>query len=191
VQQALDAGLPPATVLGEGMIAAMAEVGTRFEQQACFVPEMMLSARAMQAGLAVLKPALKSSNVAAAGTVAIGTVKGDLHDIGKNLVGMMLEGAGYTIVDLGVDVAPERFVEAARRPDVDLVALSALITTTLPAMERTVAALGEAGVRPRVKVMVGGAPVSAHYCHRIGADGYAPDASSAVALARSLVLPQA
>jgi 5-methyltetrahydrofolate--homocysteine methyltransferase len=123
--------------------------------------------------------------------VAIGTVKGDMHDIGKNLVGMMLEGAGFAVVDLGVDVSPERFVEAAQRPDVDIVAMSALITTTLPAMEKTVVALDGAGVRPRVKVIVGGAPVSEGFSTRIGADGYAPDASSAVGLAKRLLAPAA
>lgn len=187
VQQALDAGIEAAVLLNEGMIAAMAEVGDNFEQQVCFVPEMMLAARSMQAGLAVLKPAMAGGDVAPAGLVAIGTVKGDLHDIGKNLVSMLLEGAGFGILDLGVDVAPERFVEAAQRPDVHAVALSALITTTLPAMERTVQALDGAGVRPRVKVMVGGAPVSAGFCTKIGADGYAADASGAVALAKQLI----
>ena len=185
VQKALAAGLPPKTILDEGMIAAMTEVGRLFEQGEYYVPEMLIAARAMQAGLAVLKPHLKEANVATAGKVAIGTVKGDLHDIGKNLVGMMLEGAGFEILNLGTDVSPEKFVEAA--DSVDIIALSALLTTTMTSMKATIDALQAAGKRDNVKVIIGGAPVTEEYAQRIGADGYAPDASRAAALARSLI----
>jgi 5-methyltetrahydrofolate--homocysteine methyltransferase len=185
VQKALAAGLPPKTILDEGMIAAMTEVGRLFEQGEFYVPEMLIAARAMQAGLAVLKPHLKEANVATAGKVAIGTVKGDLHDIGKNLVGMMLEGAGFEILNLGTDVSPEKFVEAA--DSVDIIALSALLTTTMTSMKATIDALQAAGKRDHVKVIIGGAPVTEEYAQRIGADGYAPDASRAAALARSLI----
>jgi 5-methyltetrahydrofolate--homocysteine methyltransferase len=186
VDAALQAGMPARTILEEGMLPAMAEVGKLFEEGECYVPEMMISARAMKAGLAKLQPTLKQTNVKAAGRVAIGTVRGDLHDLGKNLVGMMLEGAGFVIEDLGVDVAPSVFVAAADR--VDLIALSALLTTTMGNMKETLEALDAAGKRPGVKVMVGGAPVTEDFAHRIGADGYAADASRAVALATSLIV---
>jgi 5-methyltetrahydrofolate--homocysteine methyltransferase len=185
VDAALQAGVPPRTILDEGMLAAMAEVGRLFEEGECYVPEMMISARAMKAGLAKLQPSLKQTDVQAAGKVAIGTVRGDLHDMGKNLVGMMLEGAGFTVQDLGVDVAPEAFVAAA--DGVDVIALSALLTTTMGHMQDTLNALESAGKRPRVKVIIGGAPVTEAFARRIGADGYAPDASRAVALAKSLI----
>lgn len=187
VQRALDEGLDADEVLAVGMVDAMAEVGRRFETQQCFVPEMLLAARAMQTGLAVLKPALRSAEVSAAGRVVIGAVKGDMHDIGKNLVAMMLEGAGFEVIDLGVDVAPERYVDAVRDHAPRIVALSALITTTLPAMQTTVRALEQSGVRGQVRVLVGGTPVTADYARFIGADGYAPDASSAVRKARDLL----
>ena len=162
-----------------------AEVGQLFEEGECYVPEMLISARAMKAGLAKLQPSLKQADVQSAGKVALGTVKGDLHDLGKNLVGMMLEGAGFTVKDLGVDVSPEAFVAAA--DDVDVIGLSALLTTTMGSMQSTLDALDAAGKRPKVKVMVGGAPVTEDFAHRIGADGYAPDASRAVALAKVLL----
>lgn len=185
VQKALESGLPPKSILDEGMIAAMSEVGRLFEEGEYYVPEMLIAARAMQAGLAVLKPHLKEANVASAGRVAIGTVKGDLHDIGKNLVGMMLEGAGFEILDLGTDVSPEKFVEAA--DGVQVIALSALLTTTMTNMKETIDALQSSGKRSRVKVIIGGAPITAEYAQKIGADGYAPDASRAAALARTLL----
>ncbi|HLF74883.1 MAG TPA: corrinoid protein [Anaerolineales bacterium] len=185
VVSALEAGVPPRTILDEGMLAAMAEVGRLFEEGECYVPEMMISARAMKAGLVKLKPGLTQTNVQAAGRVALGTVKGDLHDMGKNLVGMMLEGAGFTVKDLGVDVPPEVFVAAA--DDVDVIGLSALLTTTMEHMQDTLDALDAAGKRPKVKVIVGGAPVTKDFARHIGADGYAPDASRAVALAKSLI----
>jgi methylmalonyl-CoA mutase cobalamin-binding domain/chain len=187
VTQALAGGVAPADLLNDGMIDAMAEVGRQFEAKVCFVPEMMQAARAMKSGLEVLRPQLQGSAVKAQGRVALGTVKGDMHDIGKNLVAMMLEGAGFEIVDLGVDVSSERFVAAAENDGVDIVGLSALITTTLPAMQQAVAALNASAARSRVKVVVGGAPVSSSFAAQIGADGFAPDASSAVTLAQSLL----
>jgi 5-methyltetrahydrofolate--homocysteine methyltransferase len=187
VQAALDSGVNPVTLLNEGMIAAMAEVGRLFEIGEYYVPEMLISARAMQSGLAVLKPLLKEADVKPAGKVIIGTVKGDLHDIGKNLVAMMLEGAGFEIKDMGTDVSPEKFVEEVKGGGVDVVALSALLTTTMPNMKTTIDALKAAGLRDKVKVMIGGAPVTDSYAQQIGADGYSPDASRAVNLAKSLV----
>jgi len=187
VKAAMAAGIPASTILNDGMISAMGEVGRLFEEGECFVPEMLIAARAMQAGLALLKPALKDADIKSAGKVVIGTVKGDLHDIGKNLVAMMLEGAGFEIVDLGTDVSPEKFVNAVRENRPDLVAMSALLTTTMPAMIATIKALQEAGLRSQVKVMIGGAPITEDYARQIGADGFSPDASRAVTLARSLV----
>jgi 5-methyltetrahydrofolate--homocysteine methyltransferase len=187
VNEAIDAGLQPAYILNEGMVAAMAEVGRLFEQGEYYVPEMLIAARAMQAGLAVLKPKLVQSDFKSAGKVAIGTVKGDLHDIGKNLVSMMLEGAAFEIVDLGTDVSPEKFVDSVKTKGVNIVAMSALLTTTMPNMKTTIEALVMAGVRDQVKVIIGGAPVTESYAKQIGADGYSPDASRAVALAKSLV----
>ncbi len=187
VQAALDAGIDPARILNEGMIAAMGEVGRLYEEGEYFVPEMLIAARAMQTGLAILKPYLAQADVQSPGRVAIGTVKGDLHDIGKNLVAMMLQGAGFEIIDLGANVAPEKFVAAVEEQGVHIVALSALLTTTMPNMKVTIEALKAAGLRDQVKVMIGGAPVTETYARQIGADGYAPDASRAVALARSLI----
>ncbi len=185
VDAALASGVPARTILDEGMLAAMAEVGRQFEEGECYVPEMLISARAMKAGLAKLQPSLKETNVKATGLVALGTVKGDLHDMGKNLVGMMLEGAGFKVKDLGVDVSPEKFVAAA--DEVDVIGLSALLTTTMGNMKTTLEALDAAGKRPKIKVMVGGAPVTEDFARQIGADGYAADASRAVALAKSLI----
>jgi 5-methyltetrahydrofolate--homocysteine methyltransferase len=185
VSSALAAGFSPGEVLERGMIAAMSEVGQRFETGEFYVPEMLISARAMQAGLAVLRPALREAEVRPAGRIAIGTVQGDLHDIGKTLVGMMLEGAGFEVRDLGTDVSPERFAAAA--DEVDILGLSALLTTTMGGMRSVLSALEAAGKRDRVKVIVGGAPVTAAFAESIGADGYAPDASRAVRLARNLL----
>jgi 5-methyltetrahydrofolate--homocysteine methyltransferase len=187
VQAALDAQIDPGIILNEGMISAMQEVGRLFEEGEYFVPEMLIAARAMQDGLALLKPHLVQANVHSAGKVVIGTVKGDLHDIGKNLVAMMLEGAAFEIVDLGVDVPPEKFVEAVKTHQPRVVGLSALLTTTMPSMRTTIEALAAAGVRNQVKVIVGGAPVTEAFAHDIGADGFAPDASRAVKLTKSLV----
>jgi 5-methyltetrahydrofolate--homocysteine methyltransferase len=185
VKAALDAGVQAGTILNEALIAAMDEVGRRFEDGDFFVPEMLISARAMQAGLALLKPHLAATDIKAAGKVAIGTVKGDLHDIGKNLVAMMLEGAGFEIIDLGVDVAPEAFVEAVQE-GASLIGMSALLTTTMSNMGATIEALKTAGLRDKVKVMVGGAPVTEDFANSIGADAFAPDASSATRIARQL-----
>ena len=187
VQAALEEGQSPESILNEGLIAAMSEVGRLFEIGEYYVPEMLISARAMQNGLAILKPHLLEANIQSKGKVAIGTVKGDLHDIGKNLVAMMLEGAGFEILDLGVDVTPEKFVEAAESGNVDIIALSALLTTTMSNMKSTIDALSEAGLRKKVKVMIGGAPVTDSYSEQIGADGYSPDASRAVKLATALI----
>ncbi len=187
VQAALDAQLDPGVILNQGMIAAMQEVGRLFEEGEYFVPEMLIAARAMQDGLALLKPYLIQADVQSAGKVVIGTVKGDLHDIGKNLVAMMLEGASFEIVDLGIDVSPGKFVEAVKAHHPKLVGLSALLTTTMPSMRTIIEALVAAGVRDQVKVIIGGAPVTEAYARDIGADGFAPDASRAVKLAKSLL----
>ncbi len=186
VQEALDAKVDPAVILNEAMIAAMSKVGQMFEEGEYFVPEMLVAARAMQGGLAILKPLLVQADFKPVGKVVAGTVKGDLHDIGKNLVCMMLEGAAFEVVDLGVDVSPEKFVEAVKDSGATIVAMSALLTTTMPNMKTTIEALKEAGVRGKVKVMVGGAPLTDQYAREIGADGYAPDASRAVVMAKSL-----
>jgi 5-methyltetrahydrofolate--homocysteine methyltransferase len=185
VQGALEAEQDPGEILNQGMISAMAEVGRRFEAQEMFVPEMLIAARAMKAGMAILKPYLLEADIEPVGRVVLATVKGDLHDIGKNLVGMMLEGAGFEVVDLGVDVAPEGFVEAVQEHRPDFVGMSALLTTTMPSMGTTVEALEEAGLREQVKVMVGGAPVTQQFAEEIGADIYAPDASSAANRAKA------
>ena len=187
VQQAIDANIEPSIILNEAMISAMSKVGQMFEEGEYFVPEMLVSARAMQAGLSLLKPLLVKTDFKALGKVVAGTVKGDLHDIGKNLVCMMLEGAAFEVIDLGVDVSPEKFVEAIKETNANIIAMSALLTTTMPNMKVTIDALKEAGIRDKVKVMVGGAPLTDHYAKEIGADGYAPDASRAAKLAKSLV----
>ncbi len=187
VTEAIDAGLDPAVILNEGMIAAMREVGHRFEVGKYYVPEMLISARAMKMGLAILQPHLQEANVQSIGKVVAGTVRGDLHDIGKNLVCMMLQGAGFEIKDLGTNVTPDKFVDAVQHDGANIIALSALLTTTMPAMRDTIAALEQAGVRKQVKVIVGGAPITEDYAKEIGADGYAPDASRAVSIAKSLI----
>jgi 5-methyltetrahydrofolate--homocysteine methyltransferase len=187
VQQAMHAGLPAASILNDALIGAMKEVGELFERQEFYVPEMLVAARAMQSGLTLLKPQLIESGVPTAGKVVLGTVKGDLHDIGKSLVGMMLEGAGFEVIDLGTDVGPEKFGEAVRKHQPQLVGLSALLTTTMQNMKSTLEALEDLGVRGQVKVMIGGAPVTDAFAREIGADGYAPDASRAVTLAKSLL----
>jgi 5-methyltetrahydrofolate--homocysteine methyltransferase len=186
VDEAIKAGVPAEKILKEGLIPAMSEVGRLFEEGEYFVPEMLIAARAMQSGLGILKPLLVQADIQPAGKVVAGTVKGDLHDIGKNLVCMMLEGSGFEINDLGTDVSPEKFVQAAKDTGADLVVLSALLTTTMPNMKATVQAFEAAGLRDRVKIMIGGAPVTEAYAQQIGADGYAPDASQAVRLAQRL-----
>jgi len=189
VEEALAAHIAPERILAEGLIAAMTEVGRRFECGDFYIPEMLIAARAMQAGLDILKPFLAEKEVRPAGRIVIGTVKGDLHDIGKNLVAMMLSGAGFEVIDLGTDVSPEQFVAAVREQRPALVGLSALLTTTMQNMRSTVEALQQAGLRDRVKVIIGGAPVTESFALEIGADAYGPDASWAVKIAKDLVGP--
>jgi 5-methyltetrahydrofolate--homocysteine methyltransferase len=186
VQKALDQGMAPGEVLQGGLIAGMDEVGRDFKAGDLFVPEVLIAARAMHAGMGILRPLLAEGDAAGAGKYVIGTVKGDLHDIGKNLVRMMLEGAGFETVDLGTDVEPAAFVDAVREHRPVLVGMSALLTTTMVQMRATVEALVEAGVRDSVKIMVGGAPVTEAFAREIGADAYAPDAATAVDVARNL-----
>ncbi len=186
VQQALDQEMSPAEVLNGGLIAGMDEVGKDFKAGDLFVPEVLIAARAMHAGMNILRPLLAESDVPTAGKYVIGTVQGDLHDIGKNLVKMMLEGAGFETVDLGTDVRPDAFVAAVREHQPQLLGMSALLTTTMPGMKATIEGLEEAGLRDTVKIMVGGAPLTAAFAEQIGADAYAPDAASAVDVARDL-----
>jgi len=186
VQAALSQGIAAEEILHKGLIAAMEEVGRRFEEGDFFVPEMLIAARAMQAGLNLLKPHLAEGGIKTAGRVAIGTIKGDLHDIGKNLVAMMLEGAGFEVNDLGVDVEPQAFVKAAKE-GAQVIGMSALLTTTMSNMQNTIDALKTAGKRGDVKVIIGGAPVTDAYARQIGADAFAPDASSAVRAVRRLL----
>jgi corrinoid protein of di/trimethylamine methyltransferase len=184
---ALDGGVAPLTIVTEHLMPAMDEVGRRFECEEYFVPEMLLSARAMKASMEILRPLLASTGAQPVGRVVIGTVKGDLHDIGKNLVAAMLEGGGFEVIDLGADVAPELFVEQAAARGANVVALSALLTVTMGWMKTTIEAFQSAGTREKVKIMVGGAPVTQQYADAIGADGFSDSAGSAVALARKLV----
>jgi 5-methyltetrahydrofolate--homocysteine methyltransferase len=188
VQKALAEKMPPEQILKDGLISAMEEVGRRFECGEFYVPEMLISARAMKSGLVLLRPHLTAAKVQPIGKVVIGTVQGDLHDIGKNLVGMMLEGAGFEVIDLGADVSPEKYVAAVKEHQPDLVACSALLTTTMPRMENVIRLLKQAELRHRVKVIIGGAPVTDKYAIDIGADGFAPDAGSAASLAKALIL---
>lgn len=187
VKRALAEGVLASKIISRYLIPAMTEVGDRFERQEFYVPEMLIAARAMQKGLTVLKPLLVEGEFQPVGKVVAGTVKGDLHDIGKDLVCMMLEGAGFVITDLGVDVGPDKFVAAVREHEPSIVAMSALLTTTMPGMQGTIEALIDAGLRGEVKVMVGGAPVTEAYADQIGADGYAPDAGAAVRKAKQLL----
>ncbi len=186
-EAAIAAGLAPLAIVTECLVPAMDEVGRRFECEEYFVPEMLLSARAMMASMNILRPLMAAAGAQPVGRVAIGTVKGDLHDIGKNLVGAMLEGGGFEVIDLGADVSPERFIEAVANGSASLVAVSALLTVTMPAMKTIVDAFRSAGLREKVKIMVGGAPVTQQYADAIGADGYGESAGAAVALARKLV----
>lgn len=187
VQASLEANIDPNIILNDGMIAAMKEVGTRFEAGDYYVPEMLIAARAMQTGMTILKPFLQQTDRKSSGKVLMGTVKGDLHDIGKNLVSLMLEGAGYEIIDLGVDVPAEEFVKKAVELKPDIIGMSALLTTTMPSMKTTIDALDAAGLRKNIKVIVGGAPVTESYAHQIEADGFSPDASRAVNLVNELL----
>lgn len=186
-EQALAAGVDPLELVTKYMVPAMDEVGKRFECEDYFVPELLISARAMKGALELIRPLLAAQGSQPLGRVAIGTVKGDLHDIGKNLVASMLEGGGFEVFDLGADVSPEKFVAAVEEKGANIVCLSALLTVTMPAMKTTIEALRSAGVRDKVKVLVGGAPVTSQYAAEIGADGYGENAISAVSLARQLV----
>ncbi len=183
-QQAVDEGVPPQDILEQGLIAGMNVIGTRFKNNEVYVPEVLIAARAMKSGMSILEPKLAEAGVQPVGKVVIGTVKGDLHDIGKNLVSMMLTGGGMEVIDCGTDVPPEKFVEACKSSGAQIVAMSALLTTTMPQMSSVIEALNAAGVD--VKTMVGGAPVTQSFADEIGADGYAPDAASAVDTAREL-----
>lgn len=184
---ALNEPMPAAELLNEAMIPAMAEVGRLFEANEYYVPEMLIAARAMKAGLALLRPELVKEKVEPLGKVVLGTVKGDLHDIGKNLVAIMVEGAGFEVVDLGVDVSPDKFVSMAKESGANVIGLSALLTTTMPSMKSTIDAVKEAGLDNKVKVIIGGAPVTQKYADEIGADGYARDAAAAATLVKRLL----
>jgi 5-methyltetrahydrofolate--homocysteine methyltransferase len=186
-QAAIAAGVTPLAIVTKYLVPAMDEVGRRFECEEYFVPEMLLSARAMKASMEIVRPLLVATGAEPVGRVVIGTVKGDLHDIGKNLVASMLEGGGFEVIDLGADVAPQRFIEAAATRHANLVALSALLTVTMPSMKTTIDAFETAGLREKVKIMVGGAPLTQQYAEAIGADGFGESATAAVALARKLV----
>ena len=184
VKKAVDEKVAPKDILDKGLIAGMGIIGEKFKKNEVYVPEVLIAARAMHAGLAVLEPLLAKAGVKPTGTFMVGTVKGDLHDIGKNLVAMMVKGAGFKVIDMGIDVTPEKFVEGVKRDNPQVLGLSALLTTTMPMMKNTIAAIKAAGLK--VKVMIGGAPVTQAYANEIGADGYAADAASAVDLAKKL-----
>jgi corrinoid protein of di/trimethylamine methyltransferase len=186
-QQALAEGVDPLKLVNEYMVPAMDEVGRRFEANEYFVPELLIAARAMKASLDLIRPLLTARGDQPAGRVAIGTVKGDLHDIGKNLVASLLEGGGFEVIDLGVNVAPEKFIATVKEKGANIIAMSALLTTTMPAMKTTIEALKQAGVREQVKVLIGGAPITQKYAEEIGADGYSENAVGAVALAKKAV----
>ena len=187
VQECLSAGVEPLTIITEGLIGGMAIIADRFKKNEMYIPEVLVAARAMTMGLNIVKPLIAGTGHVAAAKVIIGTVKGDMHDIGKKLVGMMLEGAGYEVVDLGVDVSPEKYVAAVKEHAPQILGMSSLLTTTMPSMKMTINHLIESGLRDQVKVMIGGAPITDSYAKEIGADGYAPDAGSAVDLAKSLL----
>lgn len=192
VQQALDAGCEPSEILNKGMIDAMSIVGDKFTKNEIFVPEMLVAARAMKKGVEVLKPYLSGDNATSVGKVIMGTVAGDLHDIGKNLVIMMLESAGFEVIDLGVDVPADKFISTLEEnPDTKIVAASALLTTTMPALKETVAALNDCKLRNSIKVMVGGAPITQEFADEIGADAYTEDAASAAQVAKQYALSNA
>jgi 5-methyltetrahydrofolate--homocysteine methyltransferase len=186
-QQALADGVDPLKLVNEYMVPAMDEVGRRFEANEYFVPELLISARAMKASLELIRPILTARGDKPVGRVAIGTVKGDLHDIGKNLVASLLEGGGFEVIDLGVNVTPEKFIETVNAKQANIIAMSALLTTTMPSMKTTIDALKQAGVRGKVKVLIGGAPITQKYADEIGADGYSENAVGAVALAKKAV----
>jgi len=187
VQKAVDEGQNVSEILNEGLLAGMNVVGKKFKANEFYVPEVLIAARAMKQGMTILRPILAKEGIKGTGTVVIGTVKGDLHDIGKNLVGMMLEGAGFDVVDVGVDVSPEKYIEVAKEKEAKIVGLSALLTTTMPAMKDVIEAIGATDLKGKVKVMIGGAPITESYAEEIGADGYAADAASAADEAKKLM----
>ncbi len=187
VTDAVAEGVNPESILNDGLIVGMNELGILFKNNEVYVPEVLIAARAMKSGTEILKPLLAEANAQSRGVVAIGTVKGDLHDIGKNLVGMMLEGAGFTVIDLGVDVSPEAFIDAAKNQGAQILGMSALLTTTMPSIKSSIDAIREAGIRDKVRVMIGGAPVTQSFADEVGADGYSPDAASAADLAKELI----
>lgn len=189
-KEALAAGCDPQSLVQERMIPAMDEAGKRFEANEYFVPELLIAAKAMKGALELIRPLLAARGAKPVGRVVIGAVKGDLHDIGKNLVASMLEGGGFEVIDLGIDVKPETFIATAREKEANIVALSALLTTTMPSMKATIDEFAKAGIRSNVKIMIGGAPVTQKFAKEIGADGYADNANAAVALARQLVKQQ-
>ena len=183
----VEEGIAPLTIINDGLMIAMNEVGLRFKNGDMFVPEVMMSAKALSAGLELVKPLLSTEDNISKGKVLIGTVRGDLHDIGKNLVAMMLESSGFTVINMGVDISEEKFIEAVKEHQPDILGMSALLTTTMPAMETTIQAIQQAGLREQVKIIVGGAPVSQKFAQEIGADGYSGDAQEAIALCESLL----
>jgi 5-methyltetrahydrofolate--homocysteine methyltransferase len=185
IMENLSAGTPAKEIMDQGLIAGMNIVGEKMESEEMFIPEVLMSAKAMSSGVELLKPHLTEDEASASGKMVIGTVQGDLHDIGKNLVKMLMEGAGFTVFDLGTDVSPEAFVEAIKKNDADILGMSALLTTTMPKMEETIKAISEAGLRDKIKILVGGAPVTDEFSDKIGADGYGPDAGSAVRIAKN------
>lgn len=187
VKRALDEGQDVSKILNEGLVAGMSVVGDKFKKNEFYVPEVLIAARAMKAGMQLLRPILEEKNIKGVGTVVLGTVRGDLHDIGKNLVGMMLEGAGFEVIDLGVDVSSEEFVQVAKEKNATLVGLSALLTTTMLSMKDVIGAVEKEGLKGKVKVIIGGAPITQDYADEIGVDGYAPDAASAVDKAKELL----
>lgn len=187
VKNSLDEGIPAKDILNRGLIAGMDIVGEKMENQEMFIPEVLMAAKAMSESVAILKPLLADEGVSARGSVVIGTVKGDLHDIGKNLVAMMCESAGFEVHNVGVDIEPENFITAVKEKNADILMLSALLTTTMPMMTKTIESLKETGLRDSIKIMVGGAPVSQKFADEIGADGYAPDAGSAAKMAKSFL----
>jgi 5-methyltetrahydrofolate--homocysteine methyltransferase len=187
VTEAVAEGVNAEAILNDGLIVGMNELGILFKNNEVYVPEVLIAARAMKTGTEILKPLLAEANAQSRGVVAIGTVKGDLHDIGKNLVGMMLEGAGFTVIDLGVDVTPESYIDAAKNQGAQILGMSALLTTTMPSIKQSIDAIREAGVRDKVKIMIGGAPVTQSFADEVGADGYSPDAASAADLAKTLI----
>lgn len=187
VNAMLETGVDANEIVNQGLVVGMGEIGELFKNNEVYVPEVLIAARAMNAGLAILEPILAEKDIQPIGKVAIGTVKGDLHDIGKNLVGMMLKGAGFGVIDLGIDVTPEKFISAVVEQGADIIGMSALLTTTMPTMRDTVEAVKAAGLEGKVKVMIGGAPITQAYADEIGADGYSPDAASAAELAKKLL----